>query len=247
MVTLRMANGAIATIAYLVGGDPLAPEGTDRDLRRRRDRGHRRLPRATISARRADADIWRTCSRDRTKGTAPKCGRSSTRSAAGQPVARAVRLGRQLHARDVRHSRVARNGELLSTSLSHRQLRRRPRPACRHRRASSRLAYLARIARVYANRSSGPLSFWYEQPLAERTRRSTTAGSTSCASRARPPIAGRSTTTACRCSTTRATSAVSTTRSPSRSTASRASTAGATRAREDDETAWLARPTWLER
>ncbi len=30
--------------------------------------------------------------------------------------------------------------------------------------ASGRLAYLARIARVYANRSNGPLSFWYEQP-----------------------------------------------------------------------------------
>jgi hypothetical protein len=30
--------------------------------------------------------------------------------------------------------------------------------------APSRLAYLARIARVYANRSSGPLSFWYERP-----------------------------------------------------------------------------------
>lgn len=28
----------------------------------------------------------------------------------------------------------------------------------------SRLAYLARIARVYVNKSSGPLSFWYEQP-----------------------------------------------------------------------------------
>ena len=34
-----------------------------------------------------------------------------------------------------------------------------PRPFTR-----SRLAYLARIIRVYANRSSGPLSFWYEQP-----------------------------------------------------------------------------------
>ncbi len=35
------------------------------------------------------------------------------------------------------------------------------------RRAStrvSRIAYLARIAKVYANRSSGPLSFWYERP-----------------------------------------------------------------------------------
>jgi hypothetical protein len=30
--------------------------------------------------------------------------------------------------------------------------------------AGGRLAYLARIARVYAHRSSGPLSFWYEQP-----------------------------------------------------------------------------------
>jgi hypothetical protein len=29
---------------------------------------------------------------------------------------------------------------------------------------SSRLAYLSRIAKVYANRSSGPLSFWYERP-----------------------------------------------------------------------------------
>lgn len=28
----------------------------------------------------------------------------------------------------------------------------------------SRVAYLARIARVYANQGSGPLSFWYEQP-----------------------------------------------------------------------------------
>ncbi len=32
------------------------------------------------------------------------------------------------------------------------------------RTASGRLAYLMRIARVYAHRSSGPLSFWYEQP-----------------------------------------------------------------------------------
>src|SRR5581483_9079742 len=29
---------------------------------------------------------------------------------------------------------------------------------------SGRLAYLTRVARVYANRSSGPLSFWYERP-----------------------------------------------------------------------------------
>ena len=40
-----------------------------------------------------------------------------------------------------------------------------PEPAGAARRPSqSRVAYLARIARVYANRSSGPLSFWYEQP-----------------------------------------------------------------------------------
>ena len=30
----------------------------------------------------------------------------------------------------------------------------------------SRIAYLARIARVYAHRSAGPLSFWYEEPRA---------------------------------------------------------------------------------
>lgn len=39
------------------------------------------------------------------------------------------------------------------------------RPAAAPRRGGrSRIAYLARIARVYANKSSGPLSFWYEQP-----------------------------------------------------------------------------------
>jgi hypothetical protein len=32
------------------------------------------------------------------------------------------------------------------------------------RRTSGRVAYLARVLRVYAHRSSGPLSFWYEQP-----------------------------------------------------------------------------------
>jgi hypothetical protein len=31
--------------------------------------------------------------------------------------------------------------------------------------ATRRLAYLARVLRVYAHRGSGPLSFWYEQPL----------------------------------------------------------------------------------
>jgi hypothetical protein len=36
--------------------------------------------------------------------------------------------------------------------------------APRRRGSRSRIAYLARIARVYANRSAGPLSFWYEQP-----------------------------------------------------------------------------------
>jgi len=35
-----------------------------------------------------------------------------------------------------------------------------PKPA-----TAGRLAYLARVARVYANRSAGPLSFWYESPL----------------------------------------------------------------------------------
>lgn len=34
-----------------------------------------------------------------------------------------------------------------------------------HEPRPGRLAYLARIARVYARRSSGPLSFWHEQPL----------------------------------------------------------------------------------
>jgi heparosan-N-sulfate-glucuronate 5-epimerase len=33
-----------------------------------------------------------------------------------------------------------------------------------HRPTRDRVAYLARIARVYANRSAGPLSFWHEQP-----------------------------------------------------------------------------------
>lgn len=33
-----------------------------------------------------------------------------------------------------------------------------------HRQKSGRLAYLARVARVYANPGSGPLAFWYEQP-----------------------------------------------------------------------------------
>ncbi len=37
-------------------------------------------------------------------------------------------------------------------------------PVNASRRPGGRIAYLARIARVYANRSSGPLSFWYEQP-----------------------------------------------------------------------------------
>jgi heparosan-N-sulfate-glucuronate 5-epimerase len=36
--------------------------------------------------------------------------------------------------------------------------------APRHAAKRSRIAYLARIARVYANKSSGPLSFWYERP-----------------------------------------------------------------------------------
>jgi heparosan-N-sulfate-glucuronate 5-epimerase len=39
-----------------------------------------------------------------------------------------------------------------------------PRASAQAAASPSRLAYLARIARVYANRSSGPLSFWYERP-----------------------------------------------------------------------------------
>jgi heparosan-N-sulfate-glucuronate 5-epimerase len=37
-------------------------------------------------------------------------------------------------------------------------------PSPVHRSTRSRVAYLARIVRVYANRSAGPLAFWYEQP-----------------------------------------------------------------------------------
>lgn len=39
-----------------------------------------------------------------------------------------------------------------------------PLPSAASGKRGSRIAYLARIARVYANKSSGPLSFWYEQP-----------------------------------------------------------------------------------